>query len=148
MDNAPDQPSTNEQIVWKGHSSHAVYFGTYTLCILFCWLVVPLGYAFWIWLKVRSREYQITTERILVRTGILSKTTEELELYRVKDYALEEPFWLRLFKAGNIRLSTHDASNPELILEAVPGPSALCDQIRKHVEDCRQRKRVRLAELE
>ncbi len=148
METSPDKPSTEEQTVWKGHSSHALYFGTYLLCILFCWLIVPIFYALWIWLKVRSRQYHVTSERILVRTGILSKHTDELELYRVKDYTLEEPFWLRLFKTGNIRLNTHDESNPVLVLEAVPEPSGLCDEIRKHVEACRERKKVRLAELE
>jgi uncharacterized membrane protein YdbT with pleckstrin-like domain len=141
-------PMNEEQTVWKGTSSQSLYLGTYTLCLLFCWLIVPIFYALWKWYMLRSREYEVTTERIRIRSGIFSKRTEELELYRVKDYALVEPFWLRLFKAGNIQLATHDESNPLMVLEAVPNAAALRDEIRKNVELCRGRKRVRLAELE
>jgi uncharacterized membrane protein YdbT with pleckstrin-like domain len=137
-----------EQIVWKGASSQSLYLGTYTLCVLFCVLIVPIFYGLWKWFLLRSRQYEVTTERIRVRSGIFSKRTEELELYRVKDYALVEPFWLRLFKAGNIQLTTHDETAPLLVLEAVPNAGALRDEIRKNVEICRERKRVRMAEIE
>jgi uncharacterized membrane protein YdbT with pleckstrin-like domain len=143
-----EQQQTEEQPIWKGTSSHAIYLGTYTLCILFCWLIVPIFYGLWKWLMLRTREYEVTTERIRIRSGLFSKRTEELELYRVKDYALLEPFWLRLFKAGDIQLITHDTSNPLLVLEGVPNAVSLLNDIRKSVEICRERKRVRLAELE
>ena len=169
-------PSTSEeQTVWKGTSSHALYLGTYLLCAVFFVVAVPILYAFWsiivggpvyvlgallflpvvpvlfaVWkfIQLHSREYEVTTERIRVRSGLLSKRTEELELYRVKDNVLLEPFKQRLFKVGSIQLTTHDASNPMLLLEAVPNAAALRNEIRKHVELCRERKRVRLAELE
>ncbi len=140
--------TNEEQVIWKGWSSQSLYFGTYTLCVLFCWLIVPIFYGLWKWILVRSRVYEVTTERIRVRTGIFSKRTDELELYRVTDNTLVEPFWLRVFQAGNIVLRTSDDSNPEVTLEAVPDASALRDEIRKHVEICRERKRVRLAEIE
>jgi uncharacterized membrane protein YdbT with pleckstrin-like domain len=137
-----------ERIIWKGSSSQALYLGRYTLCVLFCWLIVPIVYALWKRYELRSREYEVTTERVRVRSGIFSKRTDELELYRVEDHVLIEPFWLRLFKAGNIQLLTHDESNPMLVLEAVPNASALRDELRKSIETCRERKRVRLTEME
>ncbi len=169
-------PATNEeQTVWKGCSSHVLYFGTYVLCAVFFLVAVPVLYVFWheilgggyyvlgamlllpvvpvlfaVWkfIQLHSREYEVTTERIRVRTGLLSKRTEELELYRVKDNVLLEPFKQRLFHVGSIQLTTHDASTPMLVLEAVPNAAALRNEIRKHVELCRERKRVRMAELE
>jgi hypothetical protein len=66
----------------------------------------------------------------------------------VQDYALVEPFWLRLFGLGNINITTTDNANPTIVIEAVPDAGALRDQIRKHVELCRDRKRVRIAEVE
>jgi uncharacterized membrane protein YdbT with pleckstrin-like domain len=139
---------SEEQTIWKGPSSQALYFGTYTLCVLFCWLIVPAIYGICKWIQVRCRVYEITTERVRIRSGVFSKSTEELELYRVTDYAVVEPFWLRLFKVGNIQLKTSDDSSPELVLEALPNAAALRDEIRKNVEICRERKKVRLAELE
>ncbi len=167
--------ASEEQTIWKGNSSHALYLGTYALCGgsclvavavglalwelvgvrgtyvlagLIAWAAVALFFALWKFIQLHSREYEVTTERIRVRTGLLSRRTEELELYRVKDNVLLEPFKQRLFHVGSIQLTTHDASSPMLLLEAVPNASGLRDEIRKHVELCRERKRVRLAELE
>ena len=73
----------------------------------------------------------------------MSKRTEDLELYRVRDITLEKPFIFRLFSKGNIRLITSDHSSPDALLMAVPEADELMDLIRKHVEICRDRKRVR-----
>ena len=51
---------------------------------------------------VKSIRYEITSERIKITSGIFSKQTSALELYRVKDYTLEAPFFYRLFHLGNI----------------------------------------------
>src|SRR5436190_14371848 len=42
-------------------------------------------------LVVKATRYEITTERIRIRQGILTKRTDELELYRATDTALIEP---------------------------------------------------------
>ena len=111
-------------------------------------VVVPLAYAGWRWWVISSRVYEITTERIKVTTGLVSKRTDDLELYRVKDMVLEEPPLLRLAGAGNIVLTTSDTTTPTLVLEGITGAKELREQLRKHIEDCRDRKRTRLTELE
>jgi uncharacterized membrane protein YdbT with pleckstrin-like domain len=110
--------------------------------------IIPFGIGLFKWLTVRFLRYELTTERLLTSSGIFSRNSEALELYRVKDYELQEPFVLRLFGLGNIVLHTHDVSNPTVLLRAVPGAKALRDDIRKYVEECRDKKRVRVAELE
>ena len=111
-------------------------------------VVAPLAYAGWRWCVVASRVYEITTERIKVTTGLVSKRTDDLELYRVKDTVLEEPVLLRLAGAGNIVLTTNDATTPTLVLEGITGAKELREELRKHIEACRDRKRTRLTELE
>ena len=61
---------------------------------------------------IRTKEYVITSERLLVREGIFNRTTEEMELYRIRDWSVVKPFWLRLFNRGHVRLITTDASAP------------------------------------
>lgn len=111
-------------------------------------VAVPLAYAGLRWWIIASRVYELTTERIKVTTGLISKRTDDLELYRVKDTVLEEPVLLRLVGAGNIALTTNDATSPTLVLEAISGAKELREELRKHIEDCRDRKRTRLTELE
>jgi uncharacterized membrane protein YdbT with pleckstrin-like domain len=144
----PPTPSSDEQLIWKGHSSAVVHFGTFLLCGLFCWLVVPIFIGLWKWIQNRCRVYEITTERIKISQGVFSRSTEEVELYRVRDYRLEEPFWIRMFHLGNIVLATTDNTNQGVVIEAIPDADELRNQIRKHVELCRLRKNVHITELE
>lgn len=111
-------------------------------------VAVPLVYAGWRWWLIASRVYEITTERIKVTTGLVNKHTDDLELYRVKDTVLEEPVLLRLAGAGNIVLTTSDTTTPSLVLEGITGAKELREELRKHIESCRDRKRTRLTELE
>ncbi|MBI2435527.1 MAG: PH domain-containing protein [Candidatus Hydrogenedentes bacterium] len=142
------EPQAEEVTVWSGHPSHAMYFGTYTLCILFCVLIVPIFIALWIWIKVRTQVYELTSQRLFFTTGILSKQREEWELYRVKDMRIEEPFKLRLFGKGNIVLETSDRSIPNFVLQAVDQPKQLSARIRQLVEERRRTRGVRELDVE
>jgi len=109
---------------------------------------VALVFLVFQWLIIKCRVYEVTTERIRVTTGILTRRTDELELYRVKDITLVEPFLLRGFGLGDVEITTNDATTPLLRMEAIRGAKPLREELRKSVEVCRDRKRVRLAELE
>ena len=141
-------PATPEEIIWSGSPSQATYFGTYILCGLLCPLVIPIFFALWRYLQIRSIHYEITTQRLKITNGLFSKRTEEVELYRVQDTTLEEPFKLRLFHAGNILLATHDLSTPQIVLQALPGAKAIRERLRTAIEAVRDRKRVRMVENE
>jgi len=109
---------------------------------------VPIGIAAWKWLELKCRVYEVTTERIKVSRGIFSRRTDEMELYRVKDLTLIEPFFFRLFGLGSVIITTNDASTPTLTIHAIKRVKDLREELRQAVEVCRDKKRVRLAELE
>jgi uncharacterized membrane protein YdbT with pleckstrin-like domain len=148
-----------EKPVWSGSSSQVVNLGIFILCglafaALLAALIVlwpklenlgtaALAYALIKVIIIRSVRYDITSERIKITSGILSKKGTALELYRVKDYTLEAPFLYRLFGLGNVNLQTSDHSNPQIVLKAVPHAKKLMDDIRTHVELRRDQKRVR-----
>jgi uncharacterized membrane protein YdbT with pleckstrin-like domain len=140
--------NSNEQVIWSGSSSQIRNLHIYILCALFCWLIVPIIFAIIKWIQLRSRFYEITTQRVRLRQGVFSKRTDELELYRVKDSTVFEPFWQRMFGLGNIVITTNDETNPSLTLEALPNARDTREKLRTAIEDCRDRKRVRIAELE
>jgi uncharacterized membrane protein YdbT with pleckstrin-like domain len=85
---------------------------------------------------------------VKITTGLLSRHTTELELYRVRDYAVVEPFWLRLVGCGNIVLQTSDRTTSQVVLHAVPHAATLKDQIRTYTERMRQRRGVRDLEID
>jgi uncharacterized membrane protein YdbT with pleckstrin-like domain len=156
-----------ETLLWKGTPSQWTNFGSYFFCLLltaavvaayfyvnprqpliFAGLAIPAIWALSRWITTRSHRYEITSERIRVSTGLLSRVTTELELYRVRDYTIAEPFWLRLVGCGNIILQTADRTNPQLVIHAVPRVNGLKDQIRTHTERMRQVRGVRDLEID
>ncbi|HRI89463.1 MAG TPA: PH domain-containing protein [Candidatus Hydrogenedentes bacterium] len=132
-----------ETSVWKGSPSQVVNLGVFVLCGLTFFLVVPIFIALWYWLKTRSDVYEITTERILHSVGVFSRKTDTLELYRVKDIRVDQPFFLRLFKLCNIEMHTSDHTNPIFVLPAMSFAEGLQDHLRVNVEKRRDEKRVR-----
>lgn len=104
-------------------------------------LLLPVGYAFWKWLEVKETKLTLTDQRLIVRAGILTKTTNETELYRVRDTSIEEPFFYRMFGVGNVIVYSTDEAEGKLHFHAYSKPHWLKDQIRNNAEICRQRKR-------
>ena len=92
--------------------------------------------------------YEITSERVKVIKGIFSKRTDELELYRVKDTSLVEPFVYRMFSVGNIVIVTNDVSTPAVELRAIKNAQEVREQLRASIEECRLRKRTGIVEVE
>jgi uncharacterized membrane protein YdbT with pleckstrin-like domain len=159
-----------EKTVWSGTSSQVINFWLYVLCglvfvllsalLIRFWpdlrhwgaavqipallvLLSPLAYALEKAIIVKSLRYEITSERIKVSSGIFARKSSALELYRVKDYTLEAPFFYRLFHLGNIYLTTSDHTTPLLSLKAIPHAQKLMDDIRSQVEQRRDLKGVR-----
>lgn len=137
-----------ERSVWNGTPSQVVNLPAFILLGLFFWLVIPLLVMLWKWLVVKNIKYELTTERLRLRHGVLNKETDDLELYRVRDYKLEQPFWLRIFSLGNIVLKTSDRSHPLVTIKAIKDGEALRELLRKYVEECRVRKQVREVDFE
>jgi uncharacterized membrane protein YdbT with pleckstrin-like domain len=165
MNTIPDDTSSEETLIFRGSPSQWTNFGAFFLSLLVAagivaayyltevgplvlWaLFLPIVYMLGRWLVTRSILYEVTTERIRFSTGIFSRRSSELELYRVRDYNVVKPFLLRLVGRGNIVLETADRSTPVLSLRAIPEVDVLKDKIRTHTEIMRQRRGVRDLEI-
>ena len=137
-----------ERTVWNGTPSQVVNLPAFILLGLIFWLVIPLFVILWKWLVVKYTKYELTTERLRLRHGVLNKETDDLELYRVRDYKLVQPFWLRVFSLGNVELKTSDRSHPVVTIKAIKDGEAMRELLRKYVEENRVRKQVREVDFE
>lgn len=99
-------------------------------------------------LVVKATQYEITNERVRVRRGILTKRTDELELYRANDTSLIEPLSLRMLGLGTIEIRTADATTPTVYLHAIRGARRVREDLRRFIEECRDKKRVRVTEFD
>jgi len=138
----------SEEVVWRGTSSQWKNFGVYLLCGLFCWLIVPLFFALARYLQTKCKIFELTTQRFKITSGVFSKVTETLELYRVKDIETRQSFLSRLAGVENVQMTTSDTSSPFVLIEAVPSSIGLADKLRHQVEIIRQQKRVREIDIE
>ena len=108
--------------------------------IIWSWtLFVPII----IYLKTRFTVYEVTDQRIKLKTGILNQEIDECELYRVRDYKIVKPFFQRIFGLGKIELVTSDRSNSIINLNGIKDPENLYNLIRDNVEKIRQKTSTR-----
>ncbi len=87
-------------------------------------------------------KYALTTEKLLVETGIFNKDEEEIRLYRIVDITLKRSFWQRLFGLGTIHCCTADKTAPELDIAWIPKAAQVKEQLSDLVEQERMAKRV------
>lgn len=94
------------------------------------------------WWQALTVRYKLTTERLIVTRGFISKGTEEIELYRVNDVGYHQGMRERIWGLGDVRLETSDASTPEPQLKDIRDPERVKDLIRTAARTERQRRRV------
>lgn len=159
MNSESSPPSTSEVSLWKGHTSQWVHFWYYFFCLLLAAAAIggipftaglsatglALPVILWVarWWITKSTSYELTSQRLKIGTGILNRKLDELELFRVKDYAMEQPLFLRLVGLGNLTLVTSDASTPTVAIRAIANVEDVREKLRNAVQAERDRKRVR-----
>ena len=160
---------SEERTIFKGSPSLLTRFGSLFVCVLVIAgsatgaVLVPEPVARWVFtgvaglcalyvvsvlVMVKATQYEVTTQRIRTRRGIFTKRLDELELYRANDTSLIEPLSLSLFGLGTIEIRTVDSTTPTVFLEAVHGARKLREELRLAIEECRDRKGVRVTEFE
>jgi uncharacterized membrane protein YdbT with pleckstrin-like domain len=132
-------PLPDERILFKGHPA---VIGSVTRLLI---SIFTLGIgALWFWLQSKNTQYLITSQRIVIESGIFSKDIETLEIYQVDDIQLEKPLNQRMVGTGNMLLLTRDISAPKLLLERLPiDVRELYEQMRPCIQQARLRFYVR-----
>jgi len=160
-----DGSRSEESAIWTGSPSQWLNAGWYITCVIGMGVlftiaalvgqpliavgaVVPVVAAFVKFLTVRSTRIDVTTERITTTVGIFSRRKWDMELYRVKDTMLHEPFLLRLVRRANIQIISSDRSSPSITLPALPNAEWLRQQIRSNVERLRLKRGVREMDMD
>ena len=103
-------------------------------------VVLTLGWG-WIyfWLKSLSTSYEITSQRVRIEHGLLSKTKDSLELFRIDHFDLHKPLGMRLVGQCLLHLRSSDASFATVIIYGIPNLEKLADTLR----ECSLRERTR-----
>jgi len=133
----------SEDTIWEGSPSQVINLRTFIICFLGSFLIVPVFYALYKYIETRNIKYELSSERIFIHSGIFTRDVEEIELYRIKDYTLHQPFFLRLFQLYVLTITTNDETSPILLLNSIAQGDEVRNMIRIRVEQLRIEKHIR-----
>ena len=96
------------------------------LCAV-CACAAALAAAF----KRLSRAYSVTSERVRVQNGFFGRTISELDFIHVRGVDLDQSFWQRLSRTGDIRVSSTAVEGAGVAFSGVGDPVAVKEIIRR-----------------
>ncbi len=129
-------PASSEIVIWEGSPSSWQNF--------WWWVsIIGIPVAIYKHLALKSVKITLTNQRLMIRSGLFSKETEEIELYRVKDWTAHEPFLQRMLGFGSVKIVSSDRTSPEVHFDWLKDARGFADKLRNAVEAVRDRKRVR-----
>jgi hypothetical protein len=135
-----------ERMIWQGSPSQFVNFGKYLACFFFCWLILPVFYAIFEWIETASIKYEITSQRIRIQYGVFSKIIYEIEMYRIRESQITQPWLYGMFEISDITFAVKEETTKFYTLIGMKNAIAIKEKIRIAIESVRVDK-VRVMEI-
>lgn len=134
---AASKESETERVLFNGHP--AIIFTVWQ------WfpVLLTLGIAYlYYWIQSHSTHYEITTQRVRIERGILSKSKESVELFRIDHFDVLKPLGMRLVGQCLLDLRSSDTNFANVVIFGLPDLEALADTLRECSLKERTRRRV------
>ena len=90
-------------------------------------------------MPISFTRYRLYGDRLVSDIGLLSRTEDEILLYRVTDVKTRVTIINRMFGVGSVTLYSADTSSPVLEITRVKNPRNVKDKISELVENERNR---------
>lgn len=123
-----------ERTLFTGHPA-VIYNFSQWVAVIF---TLGIAYLFY-WIQSIATTYQITTQRARIERGILSKSKDNVELFRIDHFDLHKPLGMRLVGQCLLHLRSSDTSFPTVTILGIPNLESLADTLR----ECSLRERAR-----
>jgi uncharacterized membrane protein YdbT with pleckstrin-like domain len=144
MTPTPGADAKPEELLYEGKPAVIPSLGVLLVIIL----TVGLG-ALYYFARASGVSYKVTTRRVIVERGVLSKRLEQVDAYRIRDSVVERPFGQRLLGTGNLQLMTADATTPFIELRYLKtNVVELYEKLRAAADADRLRRGVRVVDNE
>ena len=116
-------------------------YGLYPLALTVAALVILLV----VWVQNLAAKYEITEERLIIRRGIIMKSVDEIELYRIKDVRIHFSIINQLAGIGTICIASSDETtrDGDLVIANISKAQERREHLRRLVDTARQKRRVR-----
>jgi len=149
-----------EETIWEGGYSAKDMFGSFVLLIIVSVLSIIISaivlppallvvgivvVVLWIaqlirvgWTKL-SVGYELTNRRFTHESGVISRTTDRIEVIDIDDVTVTQGILDRMLNVGTIHITSSDRTHPDLYLHGIDEVK----NIAKMMDDARQRERDR-----
>lgn len=89
--------------------------------------------------------YEVTDERLIIRRGIVMKSVDEIELYRIKDVRINFSLINQIAGIGTIEIASSDETTRggDLFLAGIPRAQERRESLRRLVDEARRKRGVR-----
>lgn len=88
--------------------------GWLILGIVLIVLIVGIFIVIYQWLRLRGIEMGVTTQRVVYKTGIIGRQTEEVRLSAIETVDLHQSTWGRLLDFGDVQVTGRGESSLRL----------------------------------
>lgn len=151
----------NEQFIWRGHPSARAYVFWYVKWGFLALLPVIVagilksqgkgtGLAYWKWIVISlvllagvvvfdilrraAIDYAVTTHRIVIRRGILSRREQSTVIDKVQNINTNQSFLDRILHVGAVDFDTagSDASQADFSFGGIARPHVLVQRLEQH----------------
>lgn len=97
------------------------------------------------WVQNLAATYEITEERLIIHRGIIMKSVDEIELYRIKDVRINFSLINQMAGIGRITVSSSDETTRtgDLVIPEIQKAQERREHLRRLVDTARQKRRVR-----
>jgi membrane protein YdbS with pleckstrin-like domain/predicted RNA-binding Zn-ribbon protein involved in translation (DUF1610 family) len=152
--NQTPESAAGEKDVWSANPSLWIGFRTYFWCgllSLICLIVATLfsGWALLgvLWfimvvgirvLRIKAIHYHLTSQRLRVAHGLLSRKIVEIELFRVRDLTIEQGFIQRLLTLGTVKAISTDEDAKTILLSGIKDAMNVKENLRRFVMESRK----------
>lgn len=119
---------------------HGVVHKPLRIAILVVALLALLWFSLRPWLRWLTTRYVVTTRRVVVRTGVLSRNGRDVPMTRINDVSFQHTLLERLFGSGTLVVESA-GERGQVILADVPRVESVQRTLYQLVEDESQRLR-------
>jgi hypothetical protein len=89
-------------------------------------------------LPINFTRYLLTSEKLIIRRGLLNIKDDEIMLFRVLDKKVNRPLFQRIFHCGTVIIYAKDVTTPEIMLKQVKNVGGLVDTLDELIKEARK----------
>lgn len=89
--------------------------------------------------RTRNTHYRVSNQRIVIQSGVLSRSLEEIDMRSIDDIEFHQSFIERLFGIGKVYIVSTDKVAPKLALHGIHDPLKVRELIRSTAYQVSQR---------